>query len=130
MSDAALLSALRDLRRALGDEAHHARYIATHRGEGYRFAHPVEETFESDARDDTFVGREALVRALAQQLEAARAGRGQVAFLMGEPGIGKTRTSLAVATLAAQRPDVPAESIDRLREFGERLARGEEPTTS
>ncbi len=34
------------------------------------------------------------------------------------------------ATLAAQRPDVPAESIDRLREFGERLARGEEPTTS
>ncbi len=31
------------------------------------------------------------------------------------------------ATLAAHRPDVPAESIDRLRAFGERLARGEEP---
>ncbi len=33
------------------------------------------------------------------------------------------------ATLAAQRPDVPAESVDRLREFGEQLARGEDPTT-
>ncbi|MEJ7800011.1 MAG: zf-HC2 domain-containing protein, partial [Ilumatobacter sp.] len=32
------------------------------------------------------------------------------------------------STLAAQRPEVPAEAVDRLREFGERLARGEEPT--
>lgn len=29
------------------------------------------------------------------------------------------------ATLAAQRPAVSAESVQRLREFGERLARGE-----
>ena len=33
------------------------------------------------------------------------------------------------ATLAAQRPEIPAESFDRLRAFGERLARGEDPTT-
>ncbi|CAN5736974.1 hypothetical protein BH24ACT3_BH24ACT3_14270 [soil metagenome] len=33
------------------------------------------------------------------------------------------------STLAAHRPGVPAESVDRLREFGERLARGEEPST-
>ena len=31
------------------------------------------------------------------------------------------------ATIAAERPDLPADSIERLREFGERLARGEEP---
>ena len=31
-------------------------------------------------------------------------------------------------TLAEQRPEVSAESVDRLREFGERLARGEDPT--
>ena len=31
------------------------------------------------------------------------------------------------ATLEAQRPDVPLESIERLREFGRRLARGEHP---
>ena len=32
------------------------------------------------------------------------------------------------ATLAAHRPEVPDESVDRLRAFGERLARGEEPS--
>ncbi|HSL72826.1 MAG TPA: zf-HC2 domain-containing protein [Ilumatobacteraceae bacterium] len=32
------------------------------------------------------------------------------------------------ATLAAQRPEIPADSIDRLRAFGEQLARGEDPT--
>lgn len=31
------------------------------------------------------------------------------------------------ATLAAQRPDVPLESVERLRDFGRRLARGEHP---
>ena len=33
-------------------------------------------------------------------------------------------------TLAAQRPDVPEESLQRLREFGEGLARGEEQSSS
>jgi predicted anti-sigma-YlaC factor YlaD len=32
------------------------------------------------------------------------------------------------STIAAERPDIPPESIERLRAFGERLARGEEPT--
>lgn len=31
-------------------------------------------------------------------------------------------------TLAAHRSDVPDESVERLREFGRRLARGEEPS--
>lgn len=34
------------------------------------------------------------------------------------------------ATLAAQRRAVPEESLARLRSFGERLARGEEPLTT
>jgi anti-sigma factor RsiW len=34
------------------------------------------------------------------------------------------------ATLATRRPELPAESVDRLRAFGEQLARGEEPTPS
>jgi anti-sigma factor RsiW len=33
------------------------------------------------------------------------------------------------ATLAAHRPEVPRESVERLRAFGERLARGDEPST-
>lgn len=31
------------------------------------------------------------------------------------------------STIAAERPAIPADSIERLRAFGERLARGEEP---
>jgi anti-sigma factor RsiW len=31
------------------------------------------------------------------------------------------------STLAAHRPEVSPESVERLREFGQRLARGEEP---
>ena len=38
-----------------------------------------------------FVGREAELEALRQALERARAGRGQVVALVGEPGVGKSR---------------------------------------
>lgn len=34
------------------------------------------------------------------------------------------------SSLASRRPEVPAESVERLREFGRRLARGEEPSTT
>jgi len=34
------------------------------------------------------------------------------------------------STLANRHPEVPAESVERLREFGRRLARGERPATS
>lgn len=34
------------------------------------------------------------------------------------------------AALAAHRPDVPADSLRRLREFAERLASGGEPSTT
>jgi class 3 adenylate cyclase/tetratricopeptide (TPR) repeat protein len=38
-----------------------------------------------------FVGREPETRLLAECFQKARAGRGQVVFLVGEPGIGKSR---------------------------------------
>ena len=39
-----------------------------------------------------FVGREAQLKRLAAKLEEACNGRGSIAMLLGEPGIGKTRT--------------------------------------
>jgi TolB-like protein len=42
VSDAALSSALKDLRRALGDDGASQRLIATQRGRGYRWIAPVE----------------------------------------------------------------------------------------
>src|SRR5262245_42695146 len=43
-------------------------------------------------RHTPFTGRPAEVARLGQRLEEARGGRGGVAMLVGEPGIGKTRT--------------------------------------
>lgn len=43
VSEAALASAIRDLRRALGDAGRGARFVATVRGRGFRFVHPVRE---------------------------------------------------------------------------------------
>lgn len=49
ISDAAFDSALRDLRRALGDRARKARFVATLRSRGLRFVAPVREILPDDA---------------------------------------------------------------------------------
>jgi DNA-binding SARP family transcriptional activator len=49
------------------------------------------------------VGREAEVAALLTDLEDALVGRGRIAILVGEPGIGKTRLAEHVAELAEDR---------------------------
>lgn len=50
-----------------------------------------------------FVGRERELGEITQRLEDAKRGRGGVVFLVGEPGIGKTRLADAVATSAEDR---------------------------
>ena len=46
---------------------------------------------ETDRGLTPFVGRERELGQLLQAFQAARAGKGQVAFIVGEPGIGKSR---------------------------------------
>src|SRR5262249_24645840 len=46
---------------------------------------------------DLFVGREAELGRLARALDRANAGEGRLAFLVGEPGIGKTRIARELA---------------------------------
>jgi len=50
-----------------------------------------------------FVGRERELDRLRAAFDAAFAGRGSVVMLVGEPGIGKTRTSLELETYARMR---------------------------
>ena len=50
-----------------------------------------------------FVGRDAEVQNLRAGLDEALSGRGRVLLLVGEPGIGKTRTSEELATYAGMR---------------------------
>jgi hypothetical protein len=50
-----------------------------------------------------FVGREAEVHTLRGGLDDALSGRGRILMLVGEPGIGKTRSSEELATYAGMR---------------------------
>ena len=105
VSETALSSALKDLRRALGDDGISQRVIQTLRRRGYRFAAQVREgpfaprpssAAESFAESDgpqppAFVGRVRELAWLAERLADAARGRPRVALVVGEPGIGKSR---------------------------------------
>jgi class 3 adenylate cyclase/tetratricopeptide (TPR) repeat protein len=49
-----------------------------------------------------FVGRDDVIAALTKKLDEARAGKGALVMLVGEPGIGKTRTAMEFADAARQ----------------------------
>ena len=52
---------------------------------------------------DPFVGREREMTELTAALDRAMAGSGQMVMLVGEPGIGKTRTAEQIASIAQSR---------------------------
>ena len=52
---------------------------------------------------DIFVGRERELAELSAALDDAFAGRGRLVMLVGEPGIGKTRTAEELAAIARER---------------------------
>jgi DNA-binding winged helix-turn-helix (wHTH) protein/tetratricopeptide (TPR) repeat protein len=96
------------LRKALGETAGERRYIETLSRRGYRFVAEVREPDSALAEPivhhlPTFVGREAELGRLAELLERARAGRGRVVFISGDPGMGKTE--LAEQFLARARSE-------------------------
>jgi len=107
VSEAAIASALRDLRRALGDDGRKARFIQTQRGRGYRFVMPVREQDEEAEvpghQDQRFVGRADSLGTLNRALDAALAGRGRISLIPGAPGIGKTRIAQHFANQARLR---------------------------
>ncbi|MCH8310003.1 MAG: AAA family ATPase [Chloroflexi bacterium] len=63
-----------------------------------------EQTHVPQADDsDPFVGRHREMAMLRSSLEQAISGRGQIAILAGDPGIGKTRTAQELASIANAR---------------------------
>ena len=104
VSDAAFASALKDLRRALGDEGARPRFISTVRGRGVRFvgeraglrgrkemASAVQPTLPSPLARAPLVGRLRELRALARAAEAAARGKPRLIVISGAAGTGKTR---------------------------------------
>ena len=111
VGDAALSSAVRDLRRALGDSGTEPRLVQTLRKRGFRFSAPLTEVRpaaharlgDGGALGGAFVGRAELLLELEHELEAASTGHTRVVLLSGEAGIGKTRTAREAGEIARTR---------------------------
>src|SRR5262245_56570449 len=112
--EAVLTTAMREIRRALGDQARVPRFIETVHGRGYRFIAPVTETSvpalptkptapsgdEIDfpayfsrphaAGSGCLVGRDEEWARLHEWYATARQGTRRIGFVAGEAGIGKT----------------------------------------
>lgn len=110
VGDDALTSSVQELRSALGDDARRPRIIETRHRRGYRLMVPVEAIAEPGAAAQPqpvgpdasrLVGRADELAELGRGFAEARAGRRQVMFVTGEPGIGKS--SLADAFLEQLR---------------------------
>jgi eukaryotic-like serine/threonine-protein kinase len=90
------------LRRALAHKKGEREFVVNLHGRGYRFVRPVSSGAPSAAQwpagpaaisdGPPFVGREPLLRRMRSLLQAASAGHGSACVLIGEPGIGKTRS--------------------------------------
>ena len=110
VSDATLTQSIVELRRALGDNTRTPRFIETVHGLGFRFIAPATrcagESPGPAASTQTacwtassavpgpalpFAGRQVELSRLDDCLSRAHRGARQVAFVMGEAGIGKTR---------------------------------------
>src|SRR5437588_2848281 len=85
-----------ELREAL------ARAAAVAESDGHSGAAPEANPMEGLA-GGVFVGREREMERLLAGLEDALAGRGKLLMLVGEPGIGKTRTAQELLTYARLR---------------------------
>ncbi len=91
VSDDALTRCIGELRRALGDDPRRPTFLETVHRRGFRFLAPVVADAVKRAPARAFVGREPVLERGRALLAEALAGRAQVLFLCGEPGVGKTR---------------------------------------
>ncbi|MFQ5697401.1 MAG: AAA family ATPase [Myxococcota bacterium] len=107
VSEAALTHAIMEARRALSDDGSTQRWIQTVRRRGYRFVgdvrsaravqtHGASRRARGPAREP-FIGRVRALDRLHRSLADALSGRGRLVLLVGEPGIGKTRTAEELA---------------------------------
>jgi DNA-binding winged helix-turn-helix (wHTH) protein len=103
VSESVLPKCVAAARRAVGDDA-----IRTVHGRGYRFVATVrsrasEAAAPPIAAGAAFVGRAHAMERLHAALASAIGGRGRLVLLVGEPGIGKTRTAEELGAEARRR---------------------------
>ncbi|MFI5366306.1 MAG: AAA family ATPase [Candidatus Binatia bacterium] len=121
VSDSALSSCIKAARRAVRDDGATQKVIRTVHGRGFRFVAQVSAVSDQAPPDaaqpqpgirdrqrirpsgfGTFVGRQRELDELNAGLDDAVAGHGRLFMLVGEPGIGKTRTAEEMVASARQ----------------------------
>ena len=101
VSDSVLKTAISDLRKVLGDDPRHPRFIETVSRRGYRFIASPSSALSMQPASPTvtaadtppsppFIGRTDEASRLQRAWEQADGGQRAVVWLAGEPGIGKT----------------------------------------
>lgn len=103
--EAVLTTAVREVRRALDDQARQPTYVQTVHGRGYRFVAPVQACDDIPRSPNgvaqPLVGRDTEWAELRARFAAAFAGQRQIVFVAGESGIGKTALVDAFVTQLA-----------------------------
>jgi len=124
VTDAVLKVCVREIRKALDDDATTPRFIETVHRRGYRFIAPVQETqkqqvattITTTTATPLLVGRNAALAKLDGWLNATLRGLGHVVFISGDPGVGKT--SIAEAFLQGVSKDVLIARGHALEQYG------------
>jgi DNA-binding winged helix-turn-helix (wHTH) protein len=108
-SETSISTAIRKIRRALGDNPEVPRFVLTVPSKGYRFVAAVRETNQQirhrvgeavRATQGSMVGRERELALLLSGLDDATSGHGRLFLISGEPGVGKTRLAAEVTAVA------------------------------
>jgi tetratricopeptide (TPR) repeat protein len=112
-----------EIRRALHDDAETPAFIETLPKRGYRFIAPLTDDAAAD-RDvltnptPRLLGRATAMADLDRCLASAAAGRRQLVFVVGEPGIGKTSLADTFERSAVRNPTVRVARGQSVEGFG------------
>ncbi len=101
VSEAALTTRIKEIRRSVGDTGATQHTIRNLRGRGYRFVAPIESSDAPDvvaALPDGLIGREAELAQVTAAVEEAR-----LVTILGAGGVGKSSLARAVLSQTAAR---------------------------